>query len=546
MILRKKEKNLLSRLPFTPKVDSENLSVKFSKGFIFDCYNNQEREIKKHFSNGAVYTEPTNINKSFSYNYGDKFYLNIPEDKKKTSIIKESEPALEDPVHKILIWIAPTSEVVDGERFLSENVFLQDQEAGERHSFSIDKVGENESDELYRLNSGFLIIPELSIVKFLEGFDFSIKRGDLIKKFCIKTLIKGEKSEPDPAGGGDLPFISNYSFTGVSIEEYEEGLPETKPVQMGREERLDGIYYSDLLNQKENLILNLNIQTSIRKQIVPEILTEVRGAKLKKNGVSTNRVESSLLNFLSEEEKGYYKSIVVIERFFRFKINEDNTVEEISPYEITRRYVVSDKTPAIESEPVIEVTVEKDDLPDDEFFISPKFEDEIEFVGDEISDSALAFVKAKVLNQPFTNINFWDGDATVVLQGAGFSGSDPKLAQSVNYGERRFKPAGGLSGFDETFPESKIDYSRLSEIGFKTFIEIIRDSTEIESESLETIKYDIQKGIFLSDSFKEIPVREDSYARESLMDECKVMEEYGEYNYKDVTKDVTDFYQRLT
>lgn len=209
--------------------------VSFAKGKIFHCYNSsydrQDEQLKaqnerKYFSKGADWHYPTNIDESFTYKAGDKFYLKPEKQGENSRIFKVEEESEIDLDGYILIW--ETFER-DGEfgntQFLSENVFLQNTQEFRQIAFTPNLLEEKENgDKRYRMNGGWVCIFNKGITEFIPSFDYEVKSGKE-KYYYIKLSVSiTEKSDTLNIREADRTYIKDFSVDKIEVIEEQEEL----------------------------------------------------------------------------------------------------------------------------------------------------------------------------------------------------------------------------------------------------------------------------------------------------------------------------------
>ena len=263
-------------------------TVSFAKGKIFHCYNSsydrQEEQLKaqnerKYFSKGADWHYPTNIDESFTYEAGDKFYLRPDKEEENSRIVKVEKESEIDLNEHILIWEAFEK---DGEfgntQFLSENVFLQNTQEFRQTAFTSHLLEEKQNgDKRYRMNGGFVCIFNKGITKFIPSFDYEVKKGKE-KYFYIKLSVSiTEKSEVRTLREADRQYIKDFSVDKIEVIEEDERLDlleSTKKAGIGKacvngEEEVSesGEYFiqisDDFLDDKGgNININLEVKNA--------------------------------------------------------------------------------------------------------------------------------------------------------------------------------------------------------------------------------------------------------------------------------------------
>jgi hypothetical protein len=267
-------------------------TVSFAKGKIFHCYNSsydrQEEQLKaqnerKYFSKGADWHYPTNIDESFTYEAGDKFYLRPDKEEENSRIVKVEKESQIDLNEHILIWEAFEK---DGEfgntQFLSENVFLQNTQEFRKVAFTSNLIEEKENgDKRYRMNGGFVCIFNKGITKFIPSFDYEVKKGKE-KYFYIKLSVSiTKKSEVRTLREADRKYIRDFSVDKIEVIEEDERLDlleSTKKAGIGKacasgEEEVpeSGEYFiqiSDDLNATEAGNININLEVTNTPTII--------------------------------------------------------------------------------------------------------------------------------------------------------------------------------------------------------------------------------------------------------------------------------------
>tara|TARA_R100000734_G_C3318640_1_gene113007 strand:- start:123 stop:1478 length:1356 start_codon:yes stop_codon:yes gene_type:complete len=261
-------------------------TVSFAKGKIFHCYNSsydrQEEQLKaqnerKYFSKGADWHYPTNIDESFTYEAGDKFYLRPDKEEENSRIVKLEKESQIDLNEHILIWEAFEKGGEFGNtQFLSENVFLQNTQEFRQTAFTSHLLEEKQNgDKRYRMNGGFVCIFNKGITKFIPSFDYELKSGKE-KYFYIKISVSiTEKSEVLTLREADREYIKDFSVDKIEVIEEEERLDlleSTKKAGIGKacanggeEVSESGEYFiqisDDLVDDKGgNININLEVK----------------------------------------------------------------------------------------------------------------------------------------------------------------------------------------------------------------------------------------------------------------------------------------------
>jgi len=519
MILDSKKNNYIKRLPFSATFDDEKMEVVFSEGHIFDCYN-YEANPNGRYKNGSHFIKTTNHGQAFKVVKGDKFYVDF-----EGEIFKVAEG--EDAGRGVLIWEAPTDEK-GYEQGLSENLFLQDYEANREKGFSVKKIREDASTSYYRINSGFVFAPQVGFTKFIEGYEFAEpKDSEFI--FVLKVKVKAEVSDLDPIGDANINFIKSYGVTSATLEKKEvdflDEYNEDEGIKlMEEEDRLDGTYYA-LVTGNGNVHLNFNIVDEERVEIRPAVRTQVRGAKLWKNGINFSSPEDQI-------EPEYYKEVTKTETFLKFTQIDDDAVPSGTYVRKTKFYVEGPS--AIPDPPVVLIEVEDPgELPSDQFIVDVG-DVEYEASGPR-TDSALGRCAAISGGFDWTDENVWASsfeDQTALVDGAGFS----KSGAQVTYAERRFQRAALPDVFSENLPSSYMWYG-----GYTYFY--TGDFEEINAN----LGLNLNEGLYIAEGFIEIPhSSEDSdWGKEYLSLDCAVQVEYNGYSKIDVTRFVYESYQQL-
>ena len=213
--------------------------VSFAKGKIFHCYNSfydrQEEQLKaqnerKYFSKGADWHYPTNIDESFTYETGDKFYLKPDKQEENSRIFKVGKETEIDLDGYILIWEAFEK---DGEfgntQFLSENVFLQNTQEFRQIAFTSHLLEEKENgDKRYRMNGGWVCIFNKGIAKFIPSFDYEVKNGKEKYHYIKLSVSITEKSDSLNIRQADRVFIKDFSVDKIEVIEEQEELDVNK------------------------------------------------------------------------------------------------------------------------------------------------------------------------------------------------------------------------------------------------------------------------------------------------------------------------------
>jgi len=290
MIRKRKDDAAIVDPPFIAtaetNIDTGGGTVSFAKGKIFHCYNSsydrQEERLKvqnerKYFSKGADWHHPTNIDESFTYEVGDKFYLKPDKEEENSRIFKVEKESEIDLDEHILIWEAFEK---DGEfgntQFLSENVFLQNTQEFRKVAFTPNLIEEKENgDKRYRMNGGWVCIFNKGKTQFIPSFDYELKSGKE-KYFYIKISVSiTEKSEVRTLREADREYIKDFSVD--KIEVIEEGerldlLESTKKAGIGKacanggeEVSESGEYFiqiSDDLNDDKGGNININLEVT--------------------------------------------------------------------------------------------------------------------------------------------------------------------------------------------------------------------------------------------------------------------------------------------
>lgn len=541
----------LDHLPFQPVVDRKNREVRFLDGFVVDCYNNQKDETSD-FSNGCLYKKPKNIDQSFSYESGDEFFLKIEKKIEDSEIIKIKSQGIESKQGRLIkIWAAPDRDGL-GEQVLSENVFLQDLDGNKKYSFSLQKIGELNGKTNYKINGGYVLIPEIGESVYLEDFHFLAKEEDLDKIFhFIKIELSAELADPDPIDNANLSYAKNIKLGSVKIVSSEENI-QSKPIRISEEEDSEkGVYYIKLPRQGNILINPLSIIID-RVYITAGILTQVKGVKFFKNGVSTGLI-TGLIEPINQDERGFYDTIAITTKYPKYEVVVDPETGEIlqanelPDHEVTTTYEVDKETdtgnPNISSTPPeVIVSVEEQEVGESEIvlYTSP-LEDQYK-LGLEISSDAMQAAKAELKKIEYTPIDLWDGDADVVLLGAGQKG-EVKISPTVQYGERRYKHGGIINGTVNLKDEEVL--KKISQITYKSYVETL-DTDGFSEISGEEINFDEKTASFLSKNWVILEGGEDSYKKDTVPDYCTVYKEFGEYRDLDITKKVLEYYQEIS
>lgn len=449
----------IKSLPFSARHDEKNGTVKFEKGYIFDCYRH-ESNTEDDFKHGSIYYTPSNINDTFTTESGSKFFVDASRDKDKViiyKVIKEDEEDEEDGHanrdNPVLIW-----KDKDGkesiEQCLSENVFLQDYEANRDSAFKIKKIRTEDSTTLFKTNLGYLICPNLSYFELINEIEISQDAEEDRPQSYFEVDVSVTKSEQSSVDYSDYSNIKTVSIDNSSIHFGE--MPDDEPIKLhydAEKEKTTGKYY---FNNPEmgNLYFFVNVTAEPEVFIAPFLDTQVRGETFFKNGVSTGRL-GFLLEPIPEEDDGYYDTITVTTSYTRYAIvedvNEDGEtyfrVEEDGTHTITITTYVEGGSAISRTTPVVLSTIEETPLSENQFYTdSPdQVEDQTVELGNEVTGAAFSECRGEVAKLEWTNINLWSGDNTVVSLGSGADGYETKTKSSVTYTERRFKKVGQIS-----------------------------------------------------------------------------------------------------
>ena len=179
-----------ARLPFSANFDKEKMTVSFSEGHVFDCYN-YNLNPEGGYKNGSNFTKIAGGQK-FNVALGDHFYAT------NTAIEKVSKAERESGVASsgVLIWKAPTEEEGE-EQAYSENLFLQDYELNRNIGFAVKKIKEEEEEVTYKISSGFVFCPQLGYSKFIKGFEIKKRVDEPIPSFELKVSVSASLSATD-------------------------------------------------------------------------------------------------------------------------------------------------------------------------------------------------------------------------------------------------------------------------------------------------------------------------------------------------------------
>ena len=259
MILNKKINNYLEELPFAPKVDKKTMKVSFSKGYIFNCYNNYADDDARLDSPNFNFSQGPSLYESeiqeYDFNYNDFFYLDSS-----ATIFKLTERQREDYLYmkgrfgshfpNYLIWKAPSNKNAGGEQVISENIFIQDKSSGQKKGFEkvvLKKRPDGSSKN--RIYGGFVIVDRGHYQEFVKGIDYSMNKGENEKLFGLKVELSISISQL-PTGAEDIikNYISDYIITDVSLIELKGGEEDKSPTRGSPY----GVYYfklSDYVNR---------------------------------------------------------------------------------------------------------------------------------------------------------------------------------------------------------------------------------------------------------------------------------------------------------
>lgn len=211
--------------------------VSFAKGKIFHCYNSfydrQDEQLKaqnerKYFSKGADWHYPTNIDESFTYKAGDKFYLKLDKEGQNSEILKVEEESEIDLDGHILIWQvveiaslgagdAEEQEFV-GTQFLSKNVFLQNTQEFRQMAFASNLLEEKQNgDKRYRMNGGWVCIFNKGIVKFIDSFEYTVKSNEESFYYIEIDVRITERSSKDTIKYANRRYIKDFEVVQIKV-----------------------------------------------------------------------------------------------------------------------------------------------------------------------------------------------------------------------------------------------------------------------------------------------------------------------------------------
>lgn len=534
-------------LPFTPSLDEENKTVSFTKGKVFNCYDLSGNEVGE-YRNGCRYKE-IEIS-DLSYEYGDWIFIDARRQVEYSSFYKISKKEREDnrdaAIHAlkeipILIWKAPDGAGFPGEQILSENIFIQDYESCRERGFSIKNDGYEAELYKYKVNPAFVFAPQFNYSKYILGRKLTAPLGEERKQFALKVSVLASLGSQDDVDGAELMLIDELTVTGVTLEDFSSESPlEDRPIYLSYDnQNLSGTYYvPEIFFGGGNIELNFNLITRDRQNIRPDFETQVRGAKYYKNGVSTNEVPITVL----AGEEGYYKEIVVTERFFKFTAVTDIidgieyvVVEPSGEWNRTTTYYVNGGSNISTSAPIVLQDVNSDPLAEDEFY-DGLIEKTYELNGVEISSSAYNEVRSLVVAMDWTPIALWEGDGTPVIDGAGRGGGESKTFARVIHAERRFKRVGNPSDEFERYDNLPPQFFHYG------YISITYQPDEDNSGG---IPWNLSKKVYIDKSWRELEIIDEFVYKKELAHTICEAQELGGYLYKDVTKCVYEKYQEV-
>ncbi len=186
MIINKKSAVFLKELPFSPRFNTKRMTVQFYYGYIFDCYNSYSNDNLKISEASNVFSQGPHVYESttteFAFEFDDHFFLDSD-----GTIFKLTKNQREDHNYmrnrfvdyfpNYLIWIAPSNAKAGGRSILSENIFLQDKNSGQRKGFTKHVIAKNRDGSLRkRLYGGCFVIGNGHYQEFIKGLDYDIAK----------------------------------------------------------------------------------------------------------------------------------------------------------------------------------------------------------------------------------------------------------------------------------------------------------------------------------------------------------------------------------
>lgn len=542
MIFDSHSNSYFDGLPFLVSFNEETMTATVDKGRIYNCYNNCGNEFSQAFSNGCRYYDVPKTTLEIAFDdwlfldvryevpYGNDF--DSESVYKVTKLQRDEGTGHEGKQNPVLIWKAPAETGGGGEQFLSENIFIQDHDAYREVGFQIKRTGYTETQDLYKINPGFVVCGDSDFVEYIQGFSWSQSKGEVRRGYRIKVSFSASISNASPVNDGNYSLINGFSITGAVLEEDSED--EAIPVYLSFDgNALSGFCFIDESSfGAGNIHLFPVITTRDRAFIEPAFSTQVRGAKFYKNGVST----SGFSGLIADGEDGFYPKIIETIVYDKYQ-DFEGVVTKIGTHTIVKTYTPAAPGRISETEPVISIEIEEDTLGENEFYLEPPIEHTVSPDGEEMSDSAYGECKAKAIAMEFEPLESWSGDMTAVFNGAGKDGAEYKLDPFVVHAERRFKKVGSISPDIEKTSNLPSEFEHHSSIQWD-------DSSEEDTSG--SVPYDSDSGIYIDPDWTDVDIKDDGVYGKELVDTCSAAQSSGGFLYREVTREGYDKYQTLT